>query len=458
MNKLLKQIGSYYLKKLSPDLRGFAFGNFNMNHAVWLQADMESFARKGYAGNVYVYSAVKQISSRMASIPWSLYQVKDEKKMKQYLQKRREGKLEKGMKERVLEKIDGHALNDVLVHPNPLMDWSQYVEAVSGFKLIMGNSFVWGVGPDTGENAKKFMQLFPYRADQVTVEAPPYPQDVTAYKLGQKQVRPETIMHLRYFNPLSERIGMSPIEAAIHGITQSNAYSEWNTSLAQNMGRVPFILTVKVDNLTDEQKDKIKEDFRTQTAGSDNAGDPFVTNNDVVLEQMSINPKDTDWVNGYNITTAQIALAYDVPPQLLGDTRTSTYSNIKEMIRYFYMGKIIPEMDAFRDAHNNWLVRSWEPEGKLYLDYDLESIEVLQEERATFQGRTLEQFKGGVISLNEARELLGLDNVGPAGDIRLVPAGLIPLDEAFSENLTDEDVEKAVQRMFRKNGHVSEPV
>ena len=57
---------------------------------------------------------------------------------------------------------------------------------------------------------------------------------------------------------------------------------------------------------------------------------------DVLLEggldwrEMSINPKDMDFIESKNSAAREIALAFGVPPQLLGINGDSTYSNMQE--------------------------------------------------------------------------------------------------------------------------------
>ena len=425
---------------------GFSFSNMNQNHAAWLNADMESFAKKGYSENVYVYAAVTQIARRCGSIPWVLYRVSDEQKFRQYRALVKSGrKPTRRMKEEVFERDDAHPIAEVLKRPNILQTWSEFVESVESFKLIMGNSFVWGPPLLTGENAGKFTQIFPYRADRVTVRALEYPNPITSYKLDQKEVPPEQVMHLRFFNPLDPRIGMSPIEAALRPVTQSNEYLEWNTSLVQNGGQSPGIIGVKKESITQQDVENVKEKFRRTQTGQPDEGLPVVTEAEMLTWiATAVNPKDMDWVHGLEVSGKLIAVAFDIPEQLIGgDTK---YENADPLIRYFYKSRIIPEMDALRDGLNGWLVKSWEgEEGKYFLDYSLEEIEVLQEERASLHLRARENYRAGLITLNEARESIGEDAVeGPDGDQRLIPLGA-----SFSgdENLDDviDEAEKILK-------------
>lgn len=410
-------------------------------------ADTTSFMDKGYGGNPYVHSVVKQIATKCAGIPWTLYRMKPErqKEFKAYRQRTLKGqtKLHRAnmkLKAMALEEVDGSPLNDLLTTPNPLQAWYEFVESLVAFKQLAGNSFAVGYGAgDLSPNKGRILQMFPFRPDYVTIKAPPWPGDVQFYEVligGRPEpFTPEAVMHLKMFHPLDPRIGMSPIEAAFLAVKTGNNYGNWNLALTENMGGMPGILHVKVSNLTEAQREQMYERYRARQAGGPQAGLPFITDNEITWTPTATNPKDMEWAKGVQLTANQVALAFDWPIQLVGDTTASTFANVKEMLKYAYTGKVIPEMDSLRDGLNRWLLPGYANEagGQLFLDYNLEDIEALQEDRTGVWDRALRGWSTGVLTLNQTLAELGFEGIGTEGDVRQTPLGLLGLDGGLGD-------------------------
>ena len=181
----------------------------------------DSFAEEGYRKNVVAFRAVNEVARGMACVPWRLF--------------RRNG--------RNREELAQHALLSLLQRPNPAMGQSAFFEAVTGFLLIAGNSYI-EAAPAGGGAAPR--ELWPLRPDRMAVIksrtglAAGY-----EYRLGGELRRwpadpisgRAAVLHLKSFHPLDDWYGMSPIEAAAFGIDQHNEAGKWNTALLQNSGR-----------------------------------------------------------------------------------------------------------------------------------------------------------------------------------------------------------------------------
>lgn len=404
--------------------------------------DFDSFVDRGYGGNPYVFSVIKQITSKCAAIPWSVYRVRDEKAFRGYRVKsrslsKRTTREFREVKSRALEEVSDTELNKILERPNERQTWHEFVEASVGFKQITGNLIILGFGPDNGENAGKFIEIIPYNPSGLEVVAGPFPAPVQGYKVRGRQevVPPEQVLHLKYFNPANPNVGMSPLEAAILSVKANNGYAEWNYNLTENLGAIPGMITVETDDLKQEQRDQIMQAYRDRQAGAKNAGLPFIASKIVDWKQTAWSPADMQWAEGLRLTADQIAHVYEWPPQLIGNNQSSTYNNIKEMLRYAYTGKIIPEMDALRDGLNRFLKAS---ESGFFLDYNTEDIEALQEDRAIVWDRVLRAWQGGLLSLNESRREVGFEDV-EGGDERQKPIGL------FSFGTEQDEFDKSLR-------------
>ena len=57
---------------------------------------------------------------------------------------------------------------------------------------------------------------------------------------------------------------------------------------------------------------------------------------------MGLTPKDMDFLEAKNAAAREIALAFGVPPMLLGIPGDNTYSNYQEANRAFYRLTVLP--------------------------------------------------------------------------------------------------------------------
>ena len=98
-----------------------------------------------------------------------------------------------------------------------------------------------------------------------------------------------------------------------------------------------------------------------------------------------------------------IAIAFNVPPQLLGINGDNTYSNMQEARLALWEENIIPLLDKYADALSSWL-SYWYKED-LTIDFDKESISVLTERRENVWAKIA---SADFMTINEKRAIVGL--------------------------------------------------
>ncbi|MCH2548114.1 MAG: phage portal protein, partial [Alphaproteobacteria bacterium] len=217
------------------------------------------------------------------------------------------------------------------------------------------------------------------------------------------------ILHLKSFHPLNDWYGLSPIEAAAYSIDQHNQSGAWNQALLQNGARPSGALVVKTqeqggnDMLSDEQYQRIRQQMDEQFSGAGNAGRPLLLEGGLDWREMSMSPREMDFIEAKNSAARDIALAFGVPPQLLGIPGDNTYSNLAEARLGLWEQTILPLVDSMCDALNNWLLPYY-GEG-LELRYDVDTISALSARREKVWDRVN---NADFLSDEEKREMVGL--------------------------------------------------
>lgn len=107
-----------------------------------------------------------------------------------------------------------------------------------------------------------------------------------------------------------------------------------------------------------------------------------------------------------DIAAREIALAFNIPAQLVGIEGSLTYANFEQARLALYDDAILPLLNHFKGELNNWLTPQFGDD--LELDYDLDAIEALAPRREKVWARL---GSADFMTINEKRAVLGLSRV-----------------------------------------------
>jgi HK97 family phage portal protein len=85
---------------------------------------------------------------------------------------------------------------------------------------------------------------------------------------------------------------------------------------------------------------------------------------------MGLSPKDMDFVEARNGAARDVALAFGVPPMLLGIPGDNTYANYQEANRAFYRLTVLPLINRTAASLSGFLSALYGEELKLLPDLD----------------------------------------------------------------------------------------
>jgi len=355
----------------------------------------DQLAKEGYQKNVIAYRCVQLVSRNAAAVPWLVTRGKGAHK----------------------KRLEDHPLAALLAQPNPMQGGAELFAAIYGFYLIAGNSYIEAVGAADALPR----ELWTLRPDRMRVI--PGRQGVPAayrYQVGGASVDfavdaitgASDMLHLKTFHPLDDWYGMSPLEAAAASIDQHNDAGRWNAALLQSSGRPSGALVYKPPHsdtaatLTDEQREMLKSELENFFSGAGNAGRPLVLEGGLDWREMSLSPKDMDWLAGKDVSAREIALAFAVPPQLVGIEGSLTFANFEQARLALFDDAILPLIDHVKDELNHWLAPRFGDD--IRIDYDIDKIEAYAERREKTWKRIS---AAGFLTVNEKRTALGLPPV-----------------------------------------------
>ncbi len=420
---------------------------------VWHPTDIASLAMEGYEQNPSVAAAVNLIARTTAAVPWVLFQRGKAKRMmsprtraKAMLMSARSPVLTKALKADRTE-VDDHNLLRLIERPNPMQGQAEFLTAHLSYLEYSGNNYQTIVGPMGDSQAA---EMWTFRPDRMTVVPGPQGPAGYIYTINgkDKAFKRQDILHMKTWAPLNDWYGLSPIQIAARAVDGSNLVARWNNALLANGGRPSGALISKdPQGFTDEQFNRIKDQLDEEITGVDNAGNPLVLDS-LEWQEFSLSPKDMDWLQQKKATTTDIAVIYGLAPELLGVTDAKKFANYQEARKSLYMEVILPLLDWLRDEWNSWLVPRFGD--NLFLDYDRDQIEALQED----QGKLFDRAeRSSFLTVDEKREMTGFEALGTAkgGDAVVVssaqttlelvvnPPTPEPVDNPFADDDDDDD-------------------
>jgi HK97 family phage portal protein len=285
------------------------------------------------------------------------------------------------------------------------------LETLSAQLLLHGNAYVEAAtGPDGLPAA-----LFALRPERVTIEADSQGWPVGyLYRAGSVATRYPAeslgdragLLHIRGFHPLDDHYGVGCLGAAAAAVEVHNAAARWNRALLDNAARPSGAIVYQPgdgSSLSPEQYDRLKAEMESGFAGAANAGRPMLLEGGLSWQAMSLTPAEMDFARARDAAAREIALAFGVPPLLLGLPGDATYANYREANIALWRLTLLPltaRILAALSAH----LRHWWP--GLELSVDRDAVPALSEDRERLWAQVS---AAAFLSDAEKRALLGLE-------------------------------------------------
>ena len=297
------------------------FASGLLGDSIWGRFDYDARLEQGFRRNPIVHRCVRMIAESCAGIPIGVYKE---------------------------DTVQAHHPLAALLHtPNPMQSGTEILESLYSYLLLHGNAYIEVVGETEA------MGLYALRPDRMRlIPSSTGWAQFYDYTVNDKTTRfdqaktPTPILHFRLFHPQDDHYGLSPMEAAGMAINIHNAANSWNKSLFDNAARPSGALVYRGQDgnahLSDEQFTRLKQELETNFQGAQNAGRPLLLEGGLDWSSISLSPQDMDFIAAKHSAARDIALAFGVPPMLLGIPGDNTYANYAEANRAFWRQTVLP--------------------------------------------------------------------------------------------------------------------
>ncbi len=285
------------------------------------------------------------------------------------------------------------------------------VETLASHMLLHGNGYVQISHCALGQPRR----LYALRPERVTIEADAQGWPIgysyragagVTYYAGEDGAGLAAIIHVKALNPANDHYGLGCLGAASGAIAIHNAATRWNKALLDNAARPSGALVHEGPDggaLSADQFDRLKAELEAAYQGAANAGRPMLLEGGLRWQALSMTPADMDFVRLKEAAARDIALAFGVPPVLVGLPGDSTYANFREANRALWRQTILPLADTILAALAQGLSNCF---AGLELTIDLNRVPALAEERGVLWEQVT---RADFLSDTEKRAMLGIE-------------------------------------------------
>lgn len=354
----------------------------------------------------WVYGAVTIVAETCASIPWGIYKIKGEDKVR----------------------LKDHYLYRLFNSVNSVMGWYDLMEITIIHLELAGNAY-WYI-PRIGKS-KYPAYIFPLSPARTKI-VPGGKEDGKLIKgyiyEGRDGINykftPDEIIHFKYPNPLDPLYyGLPPLWACAYAYNREEYMNRTEEAIFKNYGHIGGVIT-GVRN--DAEAIRIRKLWREAYAGPDKAGRIAVLIGDVKMEKIGLSPRELNFLAGRKMTREEILAVYKVPRAKLGLTDGVNYANAKEQDRTFRKEKVLPVLKRIESKINERIAILFGSDIRFEFDNPVpDDMEV----KMKFTEMSL---KTGLSTINEQRAQYGLAPVD-WGDRPILPLNLLPLPASSGE-------------------------
>lgn len=358
-----------------------------------------------------VFGCIKVLADSVSKLPVKIYQKQDN-----------------------VKRVTDHYLEYLLkLRPNPYMSASDFWKCVETQRNIFGNSYV-----ALDFNAKGQVKgLYPLDSSKMEI----YIDDVGLLSsdnsiwyvytdnLGNRiKFLSDEILHFKGLTT-NGIFGVSVIDELRHLVENGKSTEVYLNNFFKNGLQTKGLIQYVGDLNSDAEKLFI-EKFEQMSSGLDNAHRVALLPLGYKFEPMSQKLVDAQFIETSQLTIRQIAASFGVKMHQLNDLDRSTYSNITEQNREFYIDTLHPILNMYELEMNYKLFVMNEFKEGLYSKFNVDTL--LRGDIKTRYESYAQAIQNGFKTPNEIRAIED-DEPLAGGDQLLVNGNMIPVSQAGAQ-------------------------
>lgn len=329
-----------------------------------------------------------------------------------------------------LTKTNATPLQSILIRPNPLQGWDDFITHVYTYLKVFGRSYALPLSPE-GLPGSKYAQALWIVPNWIITEQ--YTGKMySQFEIGQiiegyriegisELIKPEDIL---VFQDSQASMTQTP---GYYLHAQSRLYSlqnpvaniiasyEARNTLIKRKGAIGILTNESKDGIgsripmSDDEINNVQADFQKYGMSRDQF--PVIISSQALKWQpMTFNVGDLKLLEGNEADVLQLCDSFDWPPYLMGVGKAGTFNNVSEAHKYVYQNTIIPDAERISSVLSNYFkLKSLNISLKVTYDH-LPVFQKSKKDEADainiWAGAIDKLYKAGTITQEESRDLL----------------------------------------------------
>lgn len=389
-------------------------GNMSMMNGV--EDGYDALNLRSYRESLYLFIGVSMIRETVSGIPLEMFRIIN--------------------KDGDTEEVQNDPFLDVLERPNYRQTQKEFWKLSVAYYLLAGETF-WYL--ERAENGVP-TTMVNLRPDYVKILMSQDNLNIVGYEFIQTNgkiinLRTEDVLHIKNIDPVNPARGVGVVRPATQRIITEKEASKHQSNTFKSQGRPDIAVFTEVD-LTDEQTTEAREKWN-KIYGSNGSNAGFFGSDVKSVQLLGVNPREMDFINTQKFLRDDILASLHIPKAMitsddvnLANSRTARINYIKEAC--------LPVLDTFIDIINNKLLND-QGEDK-FITYE----NPVNEDREMILKETIELKNAGIITVNEARDLMQYPTVEDGDTLSTNTMGALQL------SMKSKKVKGLAKRMLGK--------
>lgn len=243
---------------------------------------------------------------------------------------------------------------------------------------------------------------------------------------GTQPIVRENLVWFKFVNPADPNgLGVSVAQSLAFHIKLLNEIDRLSYEYFRN-GAVPLGLIKVSTPMEKASLEKEREKFHA-TFGRGNRFQWFITTSGVTLETVNAQLRLGDLPEIRRTLREEILSALNVPPAVLGFYEYANYANAREQTKIFWRETVIPLLTLIAETINSQYLS--QIKSTLWCEFDLTSVPYTKERLDEVASSLRVLVESGIITINEAREILGFNEPLGWGDTWWGSLNTVPIAE-----------------------------
>ena len=308
---------------------------------------------------------------------------------------------------------------------------NEYMTAQVLREVMMGHVLLWGNGyaEIVRDGYGNVVALWPITPNRVKIK---WKDDSLVYEIQMGKgedllLNRDKVLHIP--GPGFDGIqGYSVISLARRGIGLTMALESFGSKYFGE-GTHPGVVVEHPGKLSSEGHANLKSSLTEAHSGLGNAHRLMLLEEGMKLQNISIPPEDSQFLQSRQFQIPEIARWFNLPPHKLKDLSKSSFNNIEAEQISFVTDSILPWLIRLESNYNIQLLNNNE-QRRLFYRHNVEGLlRGSAKDRGEFYKLL---WNVGAISINEIRDKENMDPIN-GGDEYFVPMNMIPLSRALEE-------------------------